>query len=224
MKRFEYKIVFFMLLFCNLIGCATIHTNIENRDEYNVILIEYQRRYLIHIDYIMGNFRMEGRSGIREFEGNTGRIISRDFTFFERNTLISRIELIQRKIDGFTFETTGSLLEIGWNTRNFVKFTDTNNRSTEYEVFNGRDGNYLTIHDKTIGIIEFNYIVANDIHTGFDIIVNNERFGILAFYPEPFRGGFVKPALFILKENELQRNIAMYIMTVYLNYNTFSNY
>jgi hypothetical protein len=207
-KNIQYLYLTFLISI--LIGCVTIQTNIDNRDDYYEIPIESRRRFLIYFDYIMGNYTIKDRQGIQEFKGNAGKILTYELTFYENNIKISIIEIIQREIKNYIFITI----------RRFVKFTDKNGRSIEYEIKSIRENNYFTILDENIGTIEINYYMTNGVHTGFDIIVNNERYGIIAFYPDPFKGGFTKPSLFLMRGNELNRDMAMYIMMTYLNYNT----
>jgi hypothetical protein len=200
-------------LIFNLIGCATIQTNIDKRDDYDVIPIESGTRFFLKHFYILGDYKMEDRQGIKEIERNTGKIQTRELTFYENNIQIYTIEVIRRETRGLIFSAF----------RRFVKFTDKNGRNKEFEINNIEEGNYFTILDENIGTIEINYYMTNGVHTGFDIIVNNERYGILAFYPDPFKWGSPQPAFFLKGDNELKRNMAMYIMMAYLNYITRFN-
>jgi hypothetical protein len=209
MKNNKQNICLPLLIF-TLIGCTTIQTNIDNRNDYDAIPLESKRRLLIYFDYIMSNYTMEDRQGIKEFEGNTEKILTRELTFIENNIKISTIEVIQRETIGLIFTTI----------QRFVKFTDKNGKSIEYKINNISEDNYFTILDENIGTIEINYYMTDGVHTGFDIIVNNERYGILAFYPEPFKSGFTQPAFFLKRSNELKRDMAMYVMMAYLNYIT----
>jgi len=190
-----------------LIGCTTIQTHIDNRDNYVEIPIETRRRLAIFFDYILGNYRLEDRSGVNVFEGNAGRIETRQFTFFEGNAVMRKVEVIQRERRGLLFTSI---------TR-YLRFIYNDGRSVEFQI-DFRDGNYLTIHSASIGIIEINYHGNDGFHTGFDFIVNNERYGILAFYPIPFSRGSLQPSFFIREGNELQRDMALYILAAYLSH------
>jgi hypothetical protein len=202
-------LVMFLFIFY-LVGCATIQTQIDDRDDYNEIQIETNRRYLIFFDHSIGNYRIEDRNRtVNIFEGNRGRILIRDgYTFYEDNISTFRVEFVQRETKGIIFTTINQ----------FIRITDNNDRTIEYEInLNLGESNYITIQDKNNRVIEINNNMTNGIHTGFDIIIDNEKYGILAFYPVPFKSGSPRPSLFIRRDHELESELIMYILAAYLS-------
>jgi len=202
--------LFLAVFVFGLAGCTTIQTHIDDRDEYYETPIELKHRFIFSSSYIMGVHRMEDKARVVDiYEGANGRILTRGFTYYYGNASTSRIEITQRE--------TRKLFFAG--VKYFVSFIDNNGRSVEYEV-NFNEGNYLTVQDNDIGTIEFNHYMNNGIHTGFDIIVNDERFGILAFYPVPFSWGSPRASLFVRRGNELKSDMALYVLAVYLSHIT----
>jgi hypothetical protein len=204
------KNVSFLLIFIfSFVGCVTIQTQIDDRDNYNEIQIETKRRFLLFFDISIGNYRIEDRNRtVNKFEGNSGKILIREgYTFYEGLIPTSRIEFVQRETRGFIFTTI----------RQFIRITDKNGRTIEHEVnlYIG-ESNYITIQDKNDRVIKINNI-TDGFHTGFDIIVDNEIYGILAFYPVPFKRGSRQPSFFYRKDKKLDSEIVMYILAVYLS-------
>lgn len=201
--------LFLLLFIFSLIGCTTVQTRIDNMDDYAEIPIEVIHRYIVSDVYTLGNFGIEVSGSIKEFEGNAGRIVSREYTFREGNTQLSKHEIIQRETKGLFFSSIDR----------FIKFTDNTGRSVEYEV-DFIAGSYVTIQDASLGKIEIKYYSTDGYHTGFDFLVNGERYGIIAFYPIPFKSGIIRPSFFLRRGNDLQRSMALYILTAYLSYQT----
>ncbi|MCL2558398.1 MAG: hypothetical protein FWE09_07960 [Treponema sp.] len=200
-------LVFVAAFAFSLFGCATVQTFIGDRADYVEFPIETRRRFIFDIDHVMGAYRMEDwGQGTSVFEGDNGRILRRGFSFHEGDLRLSRVELLQRETSGIIF----SLVQ------RFVRFVDNSGRSVEYEV-DFTPGVYLSIQDPAIGRIDFNYIMDGGRHTGFDVLVNGERFGILALYPQPFRSGALRPSFFLRRGNELSRDMAMYILAAHLS-------
>jgi len=198
--------IFIAIILC-ISGCSTVQPHIENINDYEIFPITTNWRFFFRWDYILGNYRLREGSNNR-LEGSGITVFTSEWAFLEGNFEICKVEIIRREVQGLFI---GRLELFGRHTR-YVKFIYKNGRRVEYQI-DVDPHIYLTIQNNN-DIIEIkNYYFKNmefpASPIGFDIFVNNERYGILTFSP---------PTFHLLKGNELNSDMALFILAAYVSY------
>ena len=159
--------------------------------------------------------------------GNYRSSVGRRYNFHKGDELIYRFEII-----------TNSYIVINENgsqtaaSRRYIRIINEYNfTETQIEPYTINDAIYFELFDEEIGnfvIRDYKSRSANQspnsrwrYHTGFLIEIDNEEYGILAFYPDPI---FHKNNSFAINiDEQIENKIMLYIFMAYIRYTQEEN-
>ena len=197
MKKFIIVILTVTLL-C-LAACTTLETYVENEGGYDVFPITNN-----FSDFNMGNYKLTHKKD-SSYEGDNKTISTKEYLFYEGSAEICKVEVITIEEKGFMLDTY----------EGFIKFLYNTGMNVEYKMTKNME-NYMTFQTGT-GTVKFNYYKSRNKNdpgnssetvTGLDVLVNNERQGILAFYPDSF---------YLKKGTALSNNMALYVLSTHVS-------
>ena len=203
-------------------GCSALATYITNADsDYEIIPIKIEQGFLKKPKIHIGNYYLRQTKSISSdislgklFEVND---IYRDktghkYAFYRNDTLMGESEIYKKEAG---IKSSSSSLSISSTYNNII----IDGLAKEYTILGIRDENYVVYSDNLIGTVVIkNYHSKNKnnpddkwtFHTGFEIFVNNESYGILGFYPDPIL--YIKNNNRIITK-ESEDRLMLYIIT-----------
>ena len=216
----KMKIMLFIFLLVLFTGCSTLATYISNVDsDYEIIPIKIEQGFLKKLKISAGNYSLQQTKsktfgfGVNNISwGKTGN----KYIFYGNNTKIGETEIYRKEIG------IGSL-SISSRHNNII----IDGAAKEYTILGITNGNYAVYNDNLIGTVVIkNYHSINKnnpenkwtYHTGFEIFINNELYGILGFYP--------LPVLYKNKGNTIKENedrLMLYIITSFQTFREMEN-
>jgi hypothetical protein len=214
-RRFTFWESLIVLLL--LAGCTTLETYV-NPDAYDPRIAPIDQKTTFFIfgeQFIMGEYSLVYKDNTQR--STVGFFTDRDTTvrryvFYKNKTPLYKVEIIkqERKIQ-FTDHSS-----IFWVERMYINIVDNNGVGKEYAI--NQDKPYITYNDDVLGTIQFDYYRSrnkNDIEynweyvTGFEIRVNDEAYGVLAFYP---------PSVYLKHYNDIEEKMDLYVLTAYASF------
>jgi hypothetical protein len=216
------KIKVMLLILVLFTGCSTLATYVTNvESDYEIISIKIEQGFFKKYIISIGNYHLQQTKNVSSeisfgdlFSGKTGN----KYTFYWNDTVIGGNEIYKKEV-GIKSSNDSMIL---YNIYNNIII---DGLIKEYKILSKKSGeNYVVYNDNLIGIVVIkNYYSKNknapknewDYHTGFEIIIKNESYGILGFYP--------KPVLFKKNGNktitkEIEDRLMFYIITSYQTY------
>jgi hypothetical protein len=211
--------IFIVCLF--LSGCITLETYIENVEyNYTAIPIITKHPWFFGEEFIMGDYSLnyKGNKSVSQASFGQRETEIRAYAFHRNKILLYRIEIV--KWENSIKLTDSATLYFG--RKRYIRIIDNNGLKSEHSINNDKKLPYITFRDDLDETININYYQTknkNDIehdwtyHTGFSIFVNNEEYGILAFYPV---------TLYLKNNNKMYNNIqdklALFVLTTYASH------
>ena len=203
-------LLFVLVLFT---GCSILATYVTNAEsDYEIIPIKIEQGFFKKLKISAGNYSLQQTKN-KSFGLGMNNISwekTGDKYVFYGNEVIGESEIYRKEIG------IGSL-SISSTYNNII----IEGLAKEYTILGIRNENYVVYNDNLIGTVEIrNYHSKNKntpekkwtYHTGFEIFVNNESYGILGFYP---------PVLYKKNENITKENEDRLMLYIITSFQTF---
>jgi len=214
----------FMSIACVLVplffGCVVLETHIANEENFSrIIPIENKKTFLIFGEkFVLNQYSLKYiNSPSTTTRAFVGRIetTTRRYIFYENQIPFYTVDIItsERIIqlnDRLTFTVDPNM---------FIRISNDSGLRQEFTIDLEGTSSYVIFNDDTIGEVNFfSYRSRNknalasefEFLTGFEIHINNQEYGILAFYP---------PASLYLRNGiEIDSRMAMYILATYASF------
>jgi hypothetical protein len=216
----KYPVVLLFLTLFLFSGCTTLETYIPNETRYsNVIPIEKKQTFLFFGEKLSLN-----EYSLRYKGSSPGLFSYSIFSTYNKNITGRRYVFYKNEIQQCTVDLISSdrELKIGDLTITYdmeVAIVISNNYSREeFRVNLNEEEPYVLFNDRNLGEIRFDYYKSRNKNTpqydyesltGLEISVNNQEYGILAFY---------SPALYLKNAVEVNDKTALFILAAYTSF------
>jgi hypothetical protein len=215
--RRNVKYTFFIITILCLFGCTTLETYIENSEYYNILPIEHKKIFFFDEEFRLENYKLVYRGDDSRVENNffyDEETETKKCIFYNNNIQICRVEIIklERKVN------FSQNLTLYTGTKGYIRTIYNDGTEIKYPINQDQKMPYITFENDIKETVAINYYHSKNrknpdqdwtYHTGFDISVSNEGYGIIAFYPK---------SLYLKKNKNIQERMALYILAAYVSY------
>jgi hypothetical protein len=215
--RGNVKYTFFVIIILCLCGCTTLETYIENSEYYNILPIEQKRTFLFGEEFRLENYKLVYKrddSQLKEYFLYDEETITKKYIFYNDNFQICKIEIVKWEQRVNLSQNTTLYTGI----KRYIRIIYNNGTEIKYPINQEQRTPYIIFEDNVKETVNINYYYSKNrknpdqdwtYHTGFDISVNNEEYGIITFYPR---------SLYLKKNQNIQDRMALYILATYVSY------
>jgi hypothetical protein len=224
--RKRMKSIYILVIALVLSGCTTLGTYIENAEyDYTNVPVTFKPTLLIFGEqFIIGDYSLvykgnTDHGAVRTLLGDE-TTTGRKYVFYKNNVRLYDVEIVKQE-RAIQLSESATLYT---GLKRYIRIVDRNRVRKEYAITSEQQLPYITFQDDAAeddatGTVTFtNYQSRNkndldydwNYNTGFNIQVNGEEYGILAFYPVSL---YIRAG-----NNDVPEQLALYILTVYISH------